>query len=50
MNPTPTPLSADDLATALTNGGAGWLVLSLAAILPIRAAMGLTVRNGLRAE
>lgn len=31
----PTPLNADDLATALTNGGAGWLVLSLAAILPI---------------
>jgi hypothetical protein len=35
MNPTPSPLSADDLASALTNGGAGWLVLSLAAILPI---------------
>jgi len=35
MNPSPSPLSADDLATALTNGGAGWLVLSLAAILPI---------------
>jgi hypothetical protein len=35
MNPTPSPLSADDLATALTNGGAGWLVLSLAAVLPI---------------
>jgi hypothetical protein len=35
MNPTASPLSADDLATALTNGGAGWLVLSLAAILPI---------------
>jgi hypothetical protein len=34
MNPTP-PLNADDLAAALTNGGAGWLVLSLAAILPI---------------
>jgi hypothetical protein len=33
--PTPSPLSADDLATALTNGGSGWLVLSLAAILPI---------------
>ncbi len=32
---TPTPLSADDLATALTNSGSGWLVLSLAAILPI---------------
>jgi hypothetical protein len=35
MNPTASPLSADDLATALTNGGSGWLVLSLAAILPI---------------
>ncbi len=31
----PAPLSADDLATALTNGGEGWLVLSVAAILPI---------------
>ncbi len=29
------PLSADDLATALTSGGEGWLVLSVAAILPI---------------
>jgi hypothetical protein len=28
-------MSADDLATALTSGGAGWMVLSLAAILPI---------------
>ncbi len=28
-------MSADDLATALTTGGAGWLVLSLAAVLPI---------------
>jgi len=33
--PSPAPLSADDLATALTSGGAGWLVLSLAAVLPI---------------
>jgi hypothetical protein len=33
--PSPSPLSADDLATALTSGGAGWLVLSLAAVLPI---------------
>ena len=32
MNP---PLNADDLATALTNGAAGWLVLSVAAVLPI---------------
>jgi hypothetical protein len=28
-------MSADDLATALTTGGSGWLVLSVAAILPI---------------
>lgn len=28
-------MSADELATALTTGGAGWLVLSVAAILPI---------------
>ncbi len=28
-------MSADDLATALTRGGSGWLVLSLAAVLPI---------------
>jgi hypothetical protein len=28
-------MSADDLATALTTGGSGWLVLSLAAVLPI---------------
>jgi hypothetical protein len=39
MDPSPAPslapLSGDDLATALTSGGASWLVLSLAAILPI---------------
>lgn len=29
------PLNADDLATALTNGGAGWMVLTIAAVLPI---------------
>ncbi len=29
------PLNADDLATALTNGAQGWLVLSVAAVLPI---------------
>ena len=29
------PLNADDLATALTSGGQGWMVLSVAAILPI---------------
>ena len=30
-----TVLNADDLATALTSGAQGWLVLSIAAILPI---------------
>lgn len=34
MDPTP-PLSGDDLAAALTAGGEGWLVLSVAAVLPI---------------
>jgi len=34
MDPT-TPLSADDLATAITSGAQGWMVLSVAAILPI---------------
>jgi len=29
------PLNADDLATAMTQGGQGWLVLSVAAVLPI---------------
>lgn len=43
MNPTPSPMNADDLATALTNGGAGWLVLSLAAILPILWAFAMTM-------
>lgn len=28
-------MSADELAAALTSGGAGWLVLSLAAVLPM---------------
>ena len=28
-------MNADDLATALTNGGSGWMVLSVAAVLPI---------------
>ena len=28
-------MNADDLATALTTGGQGWLVLSIAAVLPI---------------
>jgi len=35
------PLSADDLATALTSGGSGWLVLSIAAVLPILWAFSL---------
>jgi hypothetical protein len=30
-----TPLNADDLAAALTSGGEGWLVLSIAAVLPM---------------
>jgi hypothetical protein len=36
-------MSADDLATALTHGGSGWLTLSLAAILPILWAFTLVV-------
>ena len=28
-------MSGDDLATALTTGASGWLVLSIAAVLPI---------------
>ncbi len=36
-------MSADDLATALTHGGSGWLVFSLAAILPILWAFTLSV-------
>jgi hypothetical protein len=36
-------MNADDLATALTDGAAGWLVLSLAAILPILWAFTLTL-------
>jgi hypothetical protein len=36
-------MSADDLATALTHGGSGWLVLSLAAVLPILWAFTLIV-------
>jgi hypothetical protein len=28
-------MNADDLATALTTGASGWLVLSVAAVLPI---------------
>ena len=36
-------MSADDLANALTQGGAGWLFLSLAAVLPILWAFTLMV-------
>ena len=36
-------MSADDLATALTTGGSTWLVLSLAAILPILWAFALVL-------
>jgi hypothetical protein len=36
-------MSGDDLATALTSGGSTWLVLSLAAILPILWAFTLVV-------
>jgi hypothetical protein len=36
-------LNADDLATALTNGASGWMVLSVAAILPILWAFTLSL-------
>jgi hypothetical protein len=36
-------MSADDLATALTHGGSGWLVLSISAVLPILWAFTLVV-------
>ncbi len=36
-------MSADDLATALTTGASGWLVLSLAAVLPILWAFALAM-------
>ena len=36
-------MSADDLATALTTGASGWLVLSLAAVLPILWAFSLSM-------
>jgi hypothetical protein len=39
-------LSADDLASALTNGAAGWMVLSVAAVLPILWAFALAVFFG----
>jgi hypothetical protein len=36
-------MSADELAAALTSGGAGWMVLSLAAVLPILWAFALVL-------
>jgi hypothetical protein len=36
-------LSADDLASALTHGAAGWMVLSVAAVLPILWAFALAM-------
>ncbi|MEO5965334.1 MAG: hypothetical protein ABIR11_07710 [Candidatus Limnocylindrales bacterium] len=36
-------MNADDLATALTTGASGWLVLSLAAVLPILWAFTLSL-------
>lgn len=41
--PSPAPLNADDLATALTQGSAGWMVLSIAAVLPILWAFTLSL-------
>jgi hypothetical protein len=39
-------MSADDLATALTTGASAWLVLSLAAVLPILWAFALAMHFG----
>jgi hypothetical protein len=36
-------MSADELAAAMTSGGAGWMVLSLAAVLPILWAFALVL-------
>ena len=36
-------LSADDIAVALTNGASGWMVLSVAAVLPILWAFALAM-------
>jgi hypothetical protein len=36
-------MNADDLAAALTNGASGWLVLSVAAVLPILWAFALSM-------
>jgi hypothetical protein len=40
------PLSADDLATAVANGGGNWMVLSVAAVLPILWAFTLALHFG----
>src|SRR5512141_454414 len=37
------PLSGDDLANAITNGGSNWMVLSVAAVLPILWAFTLSL-------
>jgi hypothetical protein len=39
-------MSADDLATALTTGASGWMVLSLSAVLPILWAFALAIHFG----
>jgi hypothetical protein len=39
-------MSADDLATALTTGASGWMVLSLSAVLPILWAFALAMHFG----
>jgi hypothetical protein len=41
-----TPINADDLTSALTTSSGGWLVLSLAAILPILWAFSLALHFG----
>jgi hypothetical protein len=38
-----TPLSGDDLASAIANGGGNWMVLSIAAVLPILWAFTLSL-------
>jgi hypothetical protein len=40
------PISADDLVASLTTGAGGWLVLSLAAVLPILWAFSLSLHFG----
>lgn len=42
----PAVLSADDIAVALTNGASGWMVLSVAAVLPILWAFALAMFFG----